>query len=92
MSNDSRIELAKQYMKIDGSDSDDIVDMLFSAAAEYLYSAGISEMNTDTPRLYELAQYGLMLFWYDHPEEVGSDTNLPISVRSVINQIKPIVF
>lgn len=81
---------AKLYMKIDGEDEDDLIAGLYLAAREYLANTGIPPVPGGA--LYRLAVWGLMLFWHDCPEQLGSGENLPAGTRLIINQLKPVTF
>lgn len=55
------LELLKKYLKIDGSEDDDVLALLLAAAKEYLRNAGVTDPGTSPPtdpeegRLYDLA-------------------------------------
>ena len=75
----------KLYMHVDHSLDDGKIQRLWGCAVEYLEGAGISQ---DDSNLVWLATAGLTLHWYDHPELEGSDTNISLGLRTVINQLK----
>lgn len=76
----------KRYMRVDHDDDDDVITELWKAAERYLHNAGIYDDGTS---LYWLAAAGLTLHYYDSaPSVTGTGTNLPLGLRSIINQLK----
>ena len=76
----------KLYMRVFHSDDDVTIKRLWGAAKEYLEGAGIP--GEDTGSLAWLAAAGLTLHWYDHPELEGTDVNISVGLRKIINQLK----
>lgn len=77
----------KRYMRVDGSDDDDVIAALYAAAVLYLQNAGVEALEENSD-LYNLAVWGLTLYYYDHRDDVGSEANCPVGLRPVINQLK----
>lgn len=75
----------KLYMHVDHDNDDVTIKRLWSAAWEYMGNAGIP---CDESSLSWLAAAGLTLHWYDHPELEGTDTNISVGLRKIINQLK----
>lgn len=84
---DPELEACKAYMRVDGSDDDQLIAGLMAAAKEYLAGAGISDLETTEP-LYTLAVHSLTLHYYDHRDAVGGEASLPTGLRPIINQLK----
>lgn len=80
----------KKYMRVDGTDDDDVIAALYAAAVLYLQNAGIKPP-ADGGALYNLAVWGLTLYYYDHRDDVGSEGGFPVGLRPVINQLKLLV-
>lgn len=76
----------KLYMHVDHDHDDVIIMRLWAAAWDYLEGGGISP--EDTTSLAWLAAAGLTLHWYDNPELEGTDTNISVGLRKIINQLK----
>lgn len=81
------LEAAKRYMRVEGSEDDAVISALCAAAALYLQNAGIPPRKDPDP-LYDLALWGLTLYYYDHRDDVGSETSFPVGLRPVITQLK----
>ena len=83
----TQLAACKRYMRLDGDEEDDVILALMSAAELYLERAGITPDRSPTA-LYNLALWGLTLHYYDHREAVGNESEFPIGLRPVINQLK----
>ncbi len=83
----SALEACKAYMRVDGTDDDDLIGSLMDVAKAYLAAAGIEEPETESPR-YTLAVHALTLHYYDHRDSVGGETPFPSGLRPFINQMK----
>ena len=77
----------KQFMRVDGTDDDELITSLMTAAKKYLDGAGIPEPAEASP-LYTLAVHSLTLHYYDHRDSVGDEASFPTGLRPVINQLK----
>ena len=79
----------KRYMQVDldFKDDDQIIRALYSAAVLYLRNAGIEAPAGDR-QLYDLAVWGLTLFYYDHRDAVGNEAAFPVGLRPIITQLK----
>lgn len=86
---DKELEAVKRYMRVDPDCTEDdwIIRALYAAAALYLRNAGIEAPEGDRA-LYDLALWGLTLFYYDHRDAVGDEAAFPIGLRPVITQLK----
>lgn len=84
MATDQLKEL-KLYMHVDHDADDVTIKRLWGAAIEYLEDGGIPQ---DGSNLVWLATAGLTLHWFDHPEVEGTETNISLGLRGVINQLK----
>lgn len=85
------------YMRVDDQGLDDqdkgtqaaVIEALIAGAVEYLGNAGIPEPGPEeASELYDLAVKALTLHWYDHRDDVGSESAVPNGVRPVITQLK----
>ena len=81
-----KLEAAKRYMRIDGSDDDAIITSFYEAAVLYLKNAGIVEPGEDSA-LYNLAVWSLTLHYYDHRNAVGTEASIPTGLRPILNQL-----
>lgn len=77
----------KRYMRVDGSEDDEVITALYTAAVLYLDNAGISRVDAPGP-LYDLAVWSLCLYYYDHRDAVGNESSFPIGLRPIITQLK----
>lgn len=86
---DKELEGVKRYMRVDPdfTEDDEIIRALYAAAALYLRNAGI-EAPDGGRELYDLAVWGLTLFYYDHRDAVGDEAAFPIGLRPIITQLK----
>lgn len=85
-----QLEACKAYMRVDGSEEDELIRSLCSAAEGYLTRAGCRRSETDEAQAaqYDLALWSLTLHYYDHRDAVGTEAPLPIGLRPVITQLK----
>lgn len=86
---DKELEAVKRYMRVDPdfTEDDEIIRALYAAAALYLRNAGI-EAPSEGRQLYDLAVWGLTLYYYDHRDAVGDEAAFPIGLRPIITQLK----
>lgn len=83
------IQEIKEYLRIDGSEEDNLIQGLRLAAEQYLDNAGISKDYTN--ELYKLAVMLLVSHWYENRdvEKIGVSVNkLRFSLDSIIIQLK----
>lgn len=87
--NDNELEAVKRYMRVDPdfTGDDGIIRALHKAAAAYLRNAGI-EAPDEGRELYDLAVWGLTLFYYDHRDAVGDEAAFPVGLRPILTQLK----
>ena len=94
ISADERLHKCMEYMRLDPQDQTEkaLVRSLYKASIIYLRNAGVERPKADTPaldhELYDLATWGLTLYYYDHRDAVGNETAFPIGLRPIINQLK----
>lgn len=81
-----RLEAAKRYMRVDGTDDDETVSVLCEAAETYLNNAGITPKPENA--LYNMAVYSLALYYFDHRDAVSGEASFPAGLRPVVNQLK----
>lgn len=86
---DEELRAVKAYMQVDPDfpEDDGIIRALSEAAVLYLRNAGI-EAPSGNRQLYDLAVWGLTLFYYDHREAVGNEAAFPVGLRPIITQLK----
>lgn len=75
----------KLYMHVYHDDDDLLIFKTWGAAVEYLAGGGVA---MDGSQRCWLAAAGLTLHWYENPGFTGTDTGLPVGVRTIINQLK----
>lgn len=78
---------AKRYMRVDGDEDDPVIAACYEAAVLYLKNAGIDETESSMP-LYNLCVWSLTLHYYDHRDAVGSEAEIPVGLRPILNQLK----
>jgi hypothetical protein len=71
------LEAVKRYMRVDGDEDDGVIAALYEAAVLYLKNAGVRETEASLP-----------LHYYDHRDAVGSEAEIPVGLRPVLNQLK----
>ena len=81
------LEACKHYMRVDGTDDDELIAGLMAAAKAYLAGAGIEEGEEPSP-LFTLAVHSLTLHYYDHRDAVGGEAPLPLGLRPILTQLK----
>lgn len=81
---DITTELAalKTYMRVDGSDEDELIAEMANAAEQYLTKAGV--LKQDTAR-YRLVRNALALLYY---ESRSGAATVPDGLRMMITQLK----
>lgn len=82
----TELNALKAYMRIDGTDDDEVVALCREAAVAYLANAGV-EVNMKNA-LCKMAVWSLALHYYDHRDAVGTEAPLPTGLRPIINQLK----
>ena len=80
-------DLAEGLSEDEVSAQESIIIALAAGAVEYLRNAGIPEPE-EPSELYNLAVKSLVLHWYDHRDDVGSESSVPNGIRPVITQLK----
>lgn len=85
----SLLTTTKEYMRIEGTDSDTELTTLILAAKTYLQNAGV-DLNEASP-LYCLAVGMLVLHWYDNRGAMLVGTiskKMEFSLDAIIQQLK----
>lgn len=75
---DTSLDLLKTYLRIDGSEDDNILALYVSAAKEYLSNAGVNEPSGANRSLYDL---GVML--YVKKEYAREDKEIELITKSL---------
>lgn len=81
------LEEVKQYLRIDGSEDDNFLTSLITAADEYLFDAGVR--STISFR-YKLAVMLLVSEWYENRTIRGVSSDVSYSVNSIILQLREV--
>lgn len=81
------LEKAKEYLRIDGDQDDELLGLLINAAKEYMSNSGVKEQESD---LYQLGIMMLVTHWYENREPVSVTLPhaLTMGLQSVILQLK----
>ena len=67
------IEEAREWLRLDNSDNDDVISGLITSAVEYItLTTGLSETDQANSTLAETAQKFLLTLWYD-PQTAETD-------------------
>ena len=67
------IEKAREWLRLDNSDNDDVISGLITSAVEYItLTTGLSETDQANSTLAETAQKFLLTLWYD-PQTAETD-------------------
>ncbi|MEG1777519.1 MAG: head-tail connector protein, partial [Angelakisella sp.] len=83
----TELEAVKRYMLLTENSEDGVVEALYMAAKIYLENCGVKQpVSGDS--LYNLALWGLTLFYYNHRDDVTNESSLPAGLRPIINQLK----
>lgn len=77
----------KTYLRIDGSEDDDILALLLAAATEYLSDAGVP-VESETKAKYKLAVMLLVALNYENRNPAAGIEKMSLSLESVILQLK----
>jgi len=77
----------KTYLRIDGSEDDDILALLMDAAKEYLADAGVPEEKNILAR-YRLAVMLYCSLHYEHRNPAEKIEKLNFALESIILQLK----
>jgi len=90
MSEQKMIESVKEYLRIDGSRDDKMLQLLIDSAKEYLDNSGVKEDQHKASDQYKLAIIMLVTHWYENREQVtGSVPNaITLGLQSIILQLK----
>lgn len=67
------IETAREWLRLDNSDNDDVISGLIDSAVEYItLTTGLSQVDQANSTLAETAQKFLLTLWYD-PQTAETD-------------------
>ena len=67
------IEPAREWIRLDNSDNDDVISGLIDSAVEYItLTTGLSQVDQANSTLAETAQKFLLTLWYD-PQTAETD-------------------
>mgnify|MGYP002657034371 FL=1 len=67
------IEPAREWLRLDNSDNDDVISGLIDSAVEYItLTTGLSQVDQANSTLAETAQKFLLTLWYD-PQTAETD-------------------
>ncbi|WP_339273632.1 head-tail connector protein [Paenibacillus sp. FSL W8-0426] len=75
----------KKYLRIDGSEDDDILALLVEASKEFMAGAGVKEANT---ALYKLAVMMHVALNYENRNPAIKIESINYALQSIILQIK----
>ncbi|WP_413373304.1 head-tail connector protein [Paenibacillus taichungensis] len=79
------LETLKKYLRIDGSEDDDILALLIEVSKEYLAGAGVPESNT---ALYRLAVMMHVALNYENRNPAIKIESINFALQSIILQTK----
>lgn len=75
----------KEYMRIDGNDDDALINLLISAAKEFLSNAGVTNQDS---ALYRLAVMLYVTLQYENRDPGQKMEKLNTAFQSIILQLK----
>ena len=79
------LEELKKFLRIDGSEDDDILTLLVNAAKEALKKAGVPESDSD---LYKLAVMLYVVLYYENRDPSTKMDKLNFAFESIVLQLK----
>ena len=79
------LETLKKYLRVDGSEDDEILTLLIDASKEYLTGSGVRESNT---ALYKLAVMMHVALNYENRNPAIKIESINFALQSIILQIK----
>ncbi|MED0702822.1 head-tail connector protein [Aeribacillus composti] len=79
------LEELKKYLRIDGSEDDDILTLLIDGAREYLKNAGVPESES---KLYKLAVMLYVSLHYENRDPSVKIDKLNFAFESIVLQLK----
>ncbi|MED3736627.1 head-tail connector protein [Virgibacillus pantothenticus] len=82
------LELAKEYLRIDGDQDDKLLGLLIKSAKEYFANAGVEEQGS---QLYQLGIMMLVTQWYENRQqnEFGKISSaIEMGLQTIILQLK----
>ncbi|MCC2249081.1 head-tail connector protein [Virgibacillus sp. AGTR] len=86
--NTDLLELAKEYLRIDGDQDNKLLDLLINSAKNYMSNAGVKEKEDE---LYQLAIMMLVTHWYENRQqnEFGKISSaIEMGLQTIILQLK----
>lgn len=81
------LKLAKDYLRIDGTDEDIIITHLIETAKSYIKSATNIDYSEEN-HLYKMALLLLVVRWYENRNLVGKNDDLDYTISSILLQIE----
>lgn len=80
-------EKVKEYLRIDGNQDDEMLELLVKSAKEYMENAGVKEQSSD---LYRLGIMMLVTHWFENREQISGTVphTLAMGLQSIILQLK----
>lgn len=89
------IELAetKEWLRVDGNDEDNILEIIIGAAEGYLNNATGHEFDNTNPQA-KLFCWVLVTDWYENRELIGSKPSEKVrfSIQSMLTQLQNMTF
>ena len=79
------LEELKKYLRIDGSEDDDILTLLIDSAKEFLKNAGVPESES---KLYKLAVMLYVSLHYENRDPSVKIDKLNFAFESIVLQLK----
>ncbi|GAA0434435.1 hypothetical protein GCM10008934_24850 [Virgibacillus salarius] len=86
--NTDLLELAKEYLRIDGDQDNKLLGLLINSAKNYMSNAGVKEKEDE---LYQLAIMMLVTHWYENRQqnEFGKISSaIEMGLQTIILQLK----
>ncbi|MBM7598474.1 putative phage protein (predicted DNA packaging) [Virgibacillus halotolerans] len=81
------LELAKEYLRVDGNDEDLIIRSLIDTAKQYIKSATNVDYKEDN-HAYKMVVLLLTTRWYENRNLVGKNDDLDYTISSMLLQIE----
>lgn len=79
-------EEIKQFLRVDGSEEDVLIESLQLAAEEYMTNAGVTK--DYSKELYKLGIKLLVGHWYENRSIVGKEDKIAFSLDTIVTQLK----
>ncbi|SFT04128.1 head-tail connector protein [Marininema halotolerans] len=79
------LDLLKNYLRIDGTEDDELLSLLISSAKEYFKNAGVPETDSD---LYTLGIMRYCTLHYENRDPTLKMDEINAALQSIILQLK----